>query len=506
MTIQSTVGGEAIQSKWVVSHALEADAALFALAEAQFNAGVALLPHGAAAYCLTAPKDYRGHWCCQLPLSELTTGLPLMVHSFFNLSTSRKMIPVPPATPSPFRSNTQQEMWNDALLRGPVASSLAQLIMHCRNLAHCGNFLAHFFQLIELGTGQDKSAAAIRDITRSAVLQRVLKGHDIFPVIADVAKKPKLKRWLCGPSLTLGIDYSGLTEDPCDLLISMGMDLVWLPESLVKGLQAVNGSALAPLTPSDVCEFLRNHPLPADVDHGVVDELLKFVVGEGSTSDPNFECLGTCRCSDWLRKRLCPSGVSGALSIGRTCCRQGRISSSISRSSRYSSTPIQGLVRPFWALRRPLASAASNRRICSNIRRILTQWTQWRTVAGAMHSGSCCGSTRIRSTLRLLFAGFGEWRVVVVNSNSARTKPVELRTLPSTCFALHKTDADWQQDVRDILLGTGFCILDNSHVSDPNQLEMLGPHVSSGDAGFVASYTTRVSCSAPMIPALSVAS
>ena len=144
MTIHSTVGGATIQSKWVVSHALEADAALFALAEAQSNAGVALLPHGAAAYCLTAPKDYRGHWCCQLPLSELTTGLPLMVHSFFNLSTSRKMIPVPPATPSPFRSNTQQEMWNDALLRGPVASSLAQLIMHCRNLARCGN-LAHFF-------------------------------------------------------------------------------------------------------------------------------------------------------------------------------------------------------------------------------------------------------------------------------------------------------------------------------------------------------------------------
>ena len=124
-----------------------------------------------------------------------------------------------------------------------------------------------------------------------------------------------------------------------------------------------------------------------------------------------------------------------------------------------------------------------------------------------MHSGSCCGSAEDKIDFRPpAFAGFGEWRVVVVNSNSARTKPVELRTLPSTCFALHKTDADWRQDVRDILLGTGFCILDNSHVSDPNQLEMLGPHVSSGDAGFCRLlYDTRELFGA-MIPALSVAS
>ena len=88
----------------------------------------------------------------------------------------------------------------------------------------------------------------------------------------------------------------------------MGMDLVWLPESLVKGLQAVNGSALAPLTPSDVCEFLRNHPLPADVDHGVVDELLKFVVGEGSTSDPNFECLRNVPLLRLASKEIVPFG------------------------------------------------------------------------------------------------------------------------------------------------------------------------------------------------------
>ena len=258
----SIVSGESSRSetsRWVVSHALEADSALLQLLEGEFGSGIALLPHGAVAFRFEAPRDYRGHWCCQLPLTDLAVGLPLMIHGFFDLSTSRKIVPLPNAHES---DPSQQLRWNAQMLRGPVASSLVRLVKHVRDfIGHAGFSLKNYFELMELGGGEDTSAAALRRITLDSLLSRLLTSTEpVFPVTTHCREDP-IKCWVRGRNLTL--HASNLSVKAHDLLVNVDMKLVTLPRTLTDGLHK---SALVAKLPgpmalnwADVCAHLAEH-------------------------------------------------------------------------------------------------------------------------------------------------------------------------------------------------------------------------------------------------------
>ena len=82
------------ESQWLVSHVIEADESLLAMVESEMESGIALLPHGAAALWLNAPKDYRGQVCCYTPLASMPCGPPLLLHGCFSLSSNRKAVPL----------------------------------------------------------------------------------------------------------------------------------------------------------------------------------------------------------------------------------------------------------------------------------------------------------------------------------------------------------------------------------------------------------------------------
>jgi hypothetical protein len=148
------------------------------------------------------------------------------------------------------------------MLRGPVASSLVRLVKHVRDfIGHAGFSLKNYFELMELGGGEDTSAAALRRITLDSLLSRLLTSIEpIFPVTTQCREDP-IKCWVRGRNLTL--HASNLSAKARDLLVNVDMKLVTLPRTLTDGLHK---SALVAKLPgpmalnwADVCAHLAEH-------------------------------------------------------------------------------------------------------------------------------------------------------------------------------------------------------------------------------------------------------
>ena len=482
------------QSCWVVSHALEADSTLMSLVEDKYDDGVALLPHGAAALRLDAPRDYHGHWCCQLPLSELPVGLPLMLHGFFDLSSSRKMVPLPSQSET---SPSRQTQWNQQLLQGPVASSLRQMIEAVRSKVNCANGLSlgSFFELMDLGKGEDKAAAPLRELAREALLRQLLTCNEIFPVITNSASngssaKKRIKTWCRGPSLML--HAPNLSAQAHDFLVSCGMNLIKLRDSLVSGLQmAAESQRLqgpVPLTPADVCDYLRGVNLDDhEWDHAIVNELLTFVVGRDGAEPPDLAPLLE------VPLLILHSGELRAFDGNAECFVDWHELLPHEPGLFMDQTQFQILLDSYPQSREAVLQAAA----AINVRSL--------TPSDLLDHPELQHSTPHRTDLAWLsafwrlvwqhkngldfappaFAGFSNWDVVKVFTPDATTPQViQLSSLPSSCFSVHDTDASWRKEVADILRECGYNILHPDHVNDENQLQLLQPHISSGDVGF----------------------
>jgi hypothetical protein len=486
-------------SRWIVSHAVEADETLMALVRNKYDAGVALLPHGAAALCLNPPQDYRGHWCCQLPLSELAVGLPMLVHGFFDLSSSRKIVPLP----GPSEANPSlQTRWNKQLLRGPIASSLSRLIAQYRDKIDPSDdcSVERYFGLMELGKGKEKASSALHEVAYAALLRQLLTRDAIFPVIIDSAEKGKrkIRTWLSGPSLTT--HASSLTAKAHAFLVALGMDLVDLPATLATGLKEAAKSLGADgpraLSDSDVCKYLRNKD-PAVVrnaaaygkdNYCVINELLAFVVGKTVPSKPDFSNLigvpllllhsgelrafGNPGCFfDW--HELLPHEPCRFLDL-----QQLRIFlSSHSKSREAVLEAVQAVgIRSFTP-----ADLREHRVHIHSVPKRLVDNDAWRQAFWRLmwqHKGAL-------SCVPLSFAGFHDWHVLPVLAKGTEVKVMELSTV-STCFSVHATDPKWREDIVEILWGCGYNVLDPDISKDPNHFEMLKPHVRSGDEGVLA--------------------
>ena len=484
-------------SHWIVSHALEADALLMGLVEKKFHGGVALLPHGAAALRLGAPKGYQGHWCCQLPLSELAVGFPLLIHGFFDLSTSRKVVPLP----RPNETNPDLQLrWNQHLLRGPIASSLTQLIVRSRDIVKAkGLPLGSYLELFELGKGEDKAAGTLRDVAGQALLERLLTGPEVFPVVTNSASvsQQEIKCWRSGSSILLHQDPNILSLNAHDFLVRANMDLVKLSKTLVNGFNTAAASKQlqgpAPLAPNDVCMHLRaiGGDLGArigDSTHGLINELLKFIVGAGSATMPDFTCLwgvplqhlqsgrlgsfGSSRCFvDWCE--LLPQEQDHFLA-----CEQFQI-----------------LLNSHPSSRKAVLQAASAINVHSFTPADLLPYHE--VLHTTPRQGVHDGKWRV-AFWRLIwqykqtqdfgpstFSGFHNWRVVTMfTPNSELPEEVELGSISSECYSVHGMDLSWQQEIMESLRACGINILHHDHVNDANQMELIGPHICSGDLGF----------------------
>ena len=488
------------ESHWIVSHALEADAALIGLVEKKYHDGIALLPHGAAALRLSAPKEYNGHWCCQLPLSELSVGFPLMIHGFFDLSTSRKVVPLP----RPNEVNPDQQLrWNQHLLRGPIASSLAQLVVRSRDLVNKakGLPLGSYLELFELGKGEDKAAGTLREVAGQALLQRLLTDHEVFPVITNSAShyKKEIKCWQSGPSILLHQDPTVLSLHAHDFLVRVNMDLVKLSKTLINGLNKAAASnqlqGPSPVKPGDVCTHLRAMRRDQDMGggcnnevQGLVNELLAFIVGKEGTSVPDFTCLRD------VPLQLLQSGRLS--SFGSTKCFVDWSELLPQESDRFlAREQFQILLDSHPSSRNRVLQAASAINVHSFTPADLQQYHEVLHTTprqGVRDRGWRVAFWRLiwqcKTTLNFgppSFSGFHNWRVVTMfTTRSTTPEEVELCSISSECYSVHGTDPSWQQDIMQILLECGFNILHHDHINDANQMELLEPHISSGDLGF----------------------
>jgi sacsin len=116
---------------WVICHCVSTDESILNVAREMRNnvQDVALLPHGAAAVCLTDPGRHEGVICCNQPLDLPLCTKGVMLHGSFYMGSSRKYIPLPTAGSK--AEPGASVAWNEAMLIGPMAEALRLLVQHC---------------------------------------------------------------------------------------------------------------------------------------------------------------------------------------------------------------------------------------------------------------------------------------------------------------------------------------------------------------------------------------
>ena len=301
----SAAGGMEMRvSHWIVSHCVHADSALIELVKSEYAKDLALLPHGATALQLDA-VSYRGRLCCFMPLAGLFAGPPCLLHGCFSLAEDRKSVHVSdvPSKPSGHR-------WNHALLGGPVARSLANLIEYTRDFVMDGQLpLDQWFSLMELAdtsrcdASSNLPTAAVRSVLREQLLLRLFNGHSIFPV-AELKQNDEpatvimeTLKWKGQQGLVLRT--SDLSVAVQNLLVNTGLPLVHLSPML--GEQFVE-LGLPALTREILCKHLRGldeSTLTSHLSMAAAVALLGNTVMALSPSEKSRECIVVeARCGE----------------------------------------------------------------------------------------------------------------------------------------------------------------------------------------------------------------
>lgn len=298
------------QQDWLIAHAIEADVNLLGQVEQQLREGTAMLPHGAAAVRLGDAGGYRGRVCCYMPLASMELGIPLVLHGCFAVPADRKSVPCTESG-----DDGGKQLWNRALLQGPVASSLALLVEHaCAHADGVALQLSTWFSLMSLPDDRlnpknrryvNSSTHELRTVVRTATLAKLLPKC-VFPVVipeADDAKLRDVREWQKGLSAVLRVsDDAVLPASTQNELIKAGLPLVYLPPELQTQFQQVISLRfddptryLQPLSPNQLCDFLRGD-VPLRVGDGIgasVIKLAKFIVSRHKPGDD--ECNGIMR-------------------------------------------------------------------------------------------------------------------------------------------------------------------------------------------------------------------
>ena len=298
---------------WVVSHSLSRDPSILEAAR-RLQEGVqamALQPHGAAALCLEDPRGLQtGALCCSLPL-EVPLGVKgLLLHGCFYLSSSRKHIPLAQQQAQGQTAPGEAgKVWNNLLLKIPMAEALCNLLVHCREFVHGvkmdakgpagvpaeypGMDLVRFADLLSL-PGCTGPAQQICSIVKAAAA-RILKERlsPIFPVVNDLNTR---NRGSVAAWLPFGHPFrvsSALSICAQDQLVSDGMQLVWLPAPDGTSIPVVDYwknlfPGIAAVTGAQVADFLRQM-LPIASDTSL--PLSQPVLPKSLREEDNINCL-----------------------------------------------------------------------------------------------------------------------------------------------------------------------------------------------------------------------
>ncbi|CAE8696580.1 unnamed protein product [Polarella glacialis] len=276
--------------QWVVAHHVQLSSqATRALAQQLFDGGTALLPHGAAAAKLSAqgqgeaPID-SGKMCCCLP-TPIASGCRAWLHGSFVLGSSRKVIPLPEEY-----GQSLGAKWNQQLLEGPVASSLCEVLVCCRDQVSNKASLAHYFELLPGSEKQVTKNIAVATLRASL-------GRDIFPVAsADTV------RWVSGPTPVL---RSGDLGEPVqDALSADGLDLVMLPDRVLQQykralseseiIQVLNAQLLGNFLQQRWRQVHGPRPMEVPIENAGTSAL--------SRTEHVLELLGFVMRSDWMNR------------------------------------------------------------------------------------------------------------------------------------------------------------------------------------------------------------
>ncbi|CAK0871811.1 unnamed protein product [Prorocentrum cordatum] len=240
---------------WAIAHRVGvSDENMLKVLKAQYDQphGVALLPHGAAAAQIQACRgELRGGRICVGLPTPFQTNSAAWVHGNFALLSSRKTLPLPEEKePRP----SLDKSWNRMLIRGPVAMSMKDLILHCSaQVLYRGMGIDRYFGLFPLRGDRLQSLLA-------AAVFKLALPEAVFPV----ARGDKLT-WVSGPSPTFVNDE--LPEALQDNLVDDGMRLVKLPAEIVAEYEEVRGRPRERLAGPELCKFLAGawaqlHPPP----------------------------------------------------------------------------------------------------------------------------------------------------------------------------------------------------------------------------------------------------
>ena len=492
-------------SEWLLSHSLCANDKMLELVEKLLHpvvndtAGTAMLPHGATALRIkTTRKTTRGreegggHVCCYLPLSNLPIFGPdydraISIHGCFNVTDSRKGIPMPVAA----QPTSTAKQWNEELLRGPVAISYRNLLLFHKGAVTDEESVQSWYSLLGLhtdGRNQNQSSAQIRQVLRDEVIRLMLREKDaILPVCGTEARL----EWKCAPLPIRPAGTGGpLGKDLEDLLISDGLDLATLPATLQPIFEKVNPDLpWKYLTPSELCSFLKtdagaqSQALARSIH---VSRLLRFVVGGCAPKDkldlsillgvPLLVCSSgeVCQFGEksvfWDKSELLPKTSGNFISTDtRTILREG-------------STRLEDLLDACKPLKIRRLEPCDLLKYKIVIHDGLVRCTKWQTRFWSL-MWETCREKKSAKKAHPVFSEFFDWEILKVVSSDG--KGVSLRQLRERdrTFSLHNTDVEWREDVANILLECGVNILDLAHQNELDLLQELGVH--NGDDSFL---------------------
>eukprot|EP00038_Savillea_parva_P031293 m.84631 g.84631 ORF g.84631 m.84631 type:complete len:3122 (+) comp9602_c0_seq1:196-9561(+) len=441
--------------RWVIAHSLEATTELVKLVNQQFKKGVAMLPHGAAAVRLNGDAEASGHVCSYMPIAGMQLGAPLVLHGCFRVASNRKSVPC--------SGEDTKHDWNQALLRGPVASSLALLAETCR--AHVDNGVMPievWFSLLELGN--TAATSELRGIVWAAMLRK-LHSKQVFPVLlrGNTAGEPTVLRWQDGPSAVLRVPDNALPSPVQDRLVAAGLRLVELPVSIAEGLHGV-GLELPRMDPGRLCAFLQNVSTDAISDEDAA-AIVKFVLGPRQESDADVNhqvvaplhgtplllladesrgCFGTTECF-WDHAALLPHAPKYFV---HESIRTIFVDVFGNRPTNLSDAVGAAGIKHFTAKELLPHHHSVHEEECYTDK----EWRH-RVLDLCLY-----GVAKVEDGLRKMLDDFGKWKLIEVTTPKGDTECIRLDDLPTT-FSLERIDQDFRQEIGEVVLECGVCVL-----------------------------------------------
>eukprot|EP00037_Helgoeca_nana_P037799 m.17763 g.17763 ORF g.17763 m.17763 type:complete len:3009 (+) comp9429_c0_seq1:126-9152(+) len=476
--------------EWVVAHAVEADRSILDLVQRQMDDGTAMLPHGAAAVRLGPSKGYKGHMCCYLPLTSMgSVGPPLLLHGCFALSANRKSVSLPVRD----MPSTVKQQWNQAIVCGPMASALAALVLHCRDLVDCGTMnamkLSTWSYLFAVGEKElSQPSIHLRQMVQREVFKQLLSQR-VYPImtIEDKESGPSMKfeGWVDGASPFHRLDAEVLDDRVQNQLIKAGLPLVHLRRCIFEGLVDL-GSTLSLLTADRLCSFLRTVALVAEQGLGSLESvksLVTFIANDAGsavelidrlrglpllvTADEKLHKFGSKKIY-WDKEELLPNCPSLFIHrevrriITRACESPVALEKEIAKIN----------VHPF------NADALLEQRTLVHKEKYHTN-VVWR-----VHAFSLIKQQALSNNVEVGHVAdqFHTWCLAkVIPPGQQAAEFVPLSSLPSV-FSFLRMDPEYESELGNVLSECSINVLD---LSDGDQCEIFGARAANGDADLI---------------------